>query len=183
MRICWLNTCHSARSFASARVSASRPNSPRVTLMQRHLHRHGALAPDLLLRIQAAVLLLCVAVGLRVLPLRTVQRALNWALPPSAPPTPPDSLLLHRVESAVVLPSRWVPGARCLPRAMTAQLLLARRGHYMRVCVSVRRDKGRLCAHAWLCPIGTSAAREASAATLVFTPRLEPIGSEWQLLS
>jgi hypothetical protein len=46
--------------------------------------------------------------------------------------------------------SRFIPGARCLARAMAAQLLLARAGHLADLRIGVRKDGNSLDAHAWL---------------------------------
>jgi Transglutaminase-like superfamily len=44
--------------------------------------------------------------------------------------------------------------ALCLPRALAAHAMLRRRGIVSRVCLGVARERGTLCAHAWV-EIGT----------------------------
>ena len=52
---------------------------------------------------------------------------------------------------AVRTASRCVPAATCLAQALAAFVLMARRGHPVRVCIGVARgDGGRLEAHAWV---------------------------------
>jgi hypothetical protein len=56
----------------------------------------------------------------------------------------------QRLVRLVHLVARLVPGAHCLPRALVAQLLLRRRGLDPVLRFGVRKDAGRLDAHAWL---------------------------------
>ena len=43
----------------------------------------------------------------------------------------------------------WM-NAPCLPRALAAHAMLRRRGIASRLCLGVTRDRGALCAHAWV---------------------------------
>ncbi len=43
----------------------------------------------------------------------------------------------------------WM-NALCLPRALAAHAMLRRRGIVSRVCLGVARERGALCAHAWV---------------------------------
>jgi hypothetical protein len=43
----------------------------------------------------------------------------------------------------------WM-NALCLPRALSAQAMLRRRGIASRLCLGVARDRVALCAHAWV---------------------------------
>jgi hypothetical protein len=66
--------------------------------------------------------------------------------------TAPDAAdLCVRVEHAIRRAARFVPGARCLARALAGQALLSRRGVAtdLRIGVTRREEKG-LVAHAWL---------------------------------
>ncbi len=60
-------------------------------------------------------------------------------------PEPPPSTVAR-----VSRVARWVPGASCLTRALSARLLLAWSGTEAVVCFGARRDRGRLVAHAWV---------------------------------
>jgi hypothetical protein len=46
--------------------------------------------------------------------------------------------------------ARRLLGARCLPRALAAHLMLRRRGIVSRLCLGVAREDGALAAHAWV---------------------------------
>jgi hypothetical protein len=57
----------------------------------------------------------------------------------------------RRVAWAVRNASRLVPGAACLPQALSAQYLLARKGFASRVRIGVRKGASEgFAAHAWL---------------------------------
>ena len=43
----------------------------------------------------------------------------------------------------------WM-NALCLPRALAAHAMLRRRGIASRLCLGVARERGALCAHAWV---------------------------------
>jgi hypothetical protein len=60
------------------------------------------------------------------------------------------SLPPARIVWLVEVASRFIPGARCLPRAMAGQLLLARAGYLTDMRIGVRKDGNTLDAHAWL---------------------------------
>ena len=56
-----------------------------------------------------------------------------------------------RVAWAVRAVSRHVPGARCLPQALTCQVLLARFGYPSRLEIGVAKDEqDKFGAHAWV---------------------------------
>jgi hypothetical protein len=55
----------------------------------------------------------------------------------------------QQVAWAVRLASRYLPGATCLPRALTTQFLLNRHGHPSRLCVGVSSAQ-KFEAHAWV---------------------------------
>lgn len=96
----------------------------------------------------AAVIL--VRLCLYLLPWKVWQRVAGSlprprALAISAQPTAED------ITWAVRRVSRAVPGATCLTQALSAQLLLSRRGYASQLRIGVTRGPGpRLRAHAWL---------------------------------
>lgn len=61
-----------------------------------------------------------------------------------------DALPPERIVWLVAVASRLIPGAHCLPRAIAAQLLLARAGHLTELHIGVRKNGKLLDAHAWL---------------------------------
>jgi len=108
---------------------------------------------DPLFLLEAAVILVSVHVGLRFLPFQTVRSLLSRfeagiRLPKATGEA--DSVLTQRVVGAVERASRRL-GLTCLPRALTAHALLARRGIQTNIRIGVTRTPGSpLEAHAWV---------------------------------
>ena len=62
-----------------------------------------------------------------------------------------DSAEPKRIARAVERAARFVPGSRCLAKALAARVLLRRRGLDPELCLGAGRDGDRrLVAHAWL---------------------------------
>lgn len=102
---------------------------------------------DRWLLIEAVAALAVARLALVLLPFRTVA---TWLDHQPAPRLYPDDLPA-RVGRATVTAARHVPWkAVCLPQALAARALLARRGVVSRVYFGVARDGGVLSAHAWL---------------------------------
>lgn len=106
---------------------------------------------DRALLVRAAMMLVAVRLGLRLLPyvfLRRVVRAMTQR-------TPKKRSVQHRPDSiawSVMTASQYVPGAAtCLPRALAAHLLLAQSGHVAQFRIGVARcADGAIEAHAWV---------------------------------
>lgn len=93
---------------------------------------------------EAVALLACVRVGLRVLPFRTLRRALE--LSPTA-----DAASIERVTWAVTAAVRRVRGTTCLATALIVCTMLRRHGHESVLRIGVRQtDRSQLEAHAWV---------------------------------
>jgi hypothetical protein len=109
-------------------------------------------AADWYLSLSAALLLGTIALGLHLLPFRTVRRLLvrQSRRVPALPEADPTSLA--RVVRATTVASRYLLGAgSCLPQALAAQILLVRRGHPACLRIGIAKDlNGRLQAHAWV---------------------------------
>jgi hypothetical protein len=108
----------------------------------------GLSQEELALLVHAWLTLLGVGIALRFLPLPQVQKLLNnpRRLRPSGGSLP-FSRLAHLVGVAArhhVLP------AHCLQKALILQSLLTRRGVKADLRIGVRREDGRLRAHAWV---------------------------------
>lgn len=105
------------------------------------------------LMLRAFPLVALVRLGLSVLPYRVVRK---WAarLAPQAGNGRDDALtpreignLMQGIERA----SRLVPKASCLTQAITAQVMLARRGQAARLQIGVARgEEAKFEAHAWI---------------------------------
>jgi hypothetical protein len=105
------------------------------------------LAPDDRGRLlQAALLVLAVRLGLRLLPLGALRRALDW----SADRLPARAGDLGRCLWAVTAASGRT-SRPCLAQALAAGWHCRRRGLPAELCIGVRREPGGgLIAHAWL---------------------------------
>lgn len=139
-----------------------RADGPRTRPDRGRPSRLGGLArrsPLEQLRIAEAVLLAEAAVlAVKVVPFRAIVRALDLA-PGSAPAAGPGDLETARaVAAAVSTAARHAPiPAVCLPQALAARVMLARRGIPSTLCLGVRRDdRGALLAHAWVEVGGTT---------------------------
>ena len=101
-----------------------------------------------------AILLLCaVKVGLGLLPFQTLRRLLaNLAVLPVGLRDVEDPRSIERIVWAVELAGRLAPRAStCLTQALTAQVLLLRRGHPALVHIgTVKGESGEFQAHAWV---------------------------------
>jgi hypothetical protein len=106
---------------------------------------------DQLLLIHATFVLAVVVLGLRVFPWITLQRQLlqlvkgcsRFALKPR-PST-------QQIGWSVKIASLYVPKATCLPKALTAQLLLIQHTYPANLQIGIAKNKeGILQAHAWV---------------------------------
>ena len=106
---------------------------------------HLPLAQKRLL-IRALFLVWMIRLGLLVLRFNRLRR-----LATSLPAAEIDpSFSLERLIWAVEIASQFVPGAKCLARAMAAQLLLSEHGHRAELRIGVAKSDNKFQAHAWL---------------------------------
>ena len=100
--------------------------------------------------IRAVPLVAAVQLCLWVIPFRTLHKRWPALLPRLVRPVEQATLPLERIVWLVRVASRFIPGAHCLARAITAQLLLAREGYLVQMRIGVRKRGNSLDAHAWL---------------------------------
>jgi len=119
--------------------------------MRRLLKLAALPAADRRLLLAAGLLVGGIRVSLLLFPYPTVQRLLARASAPKHPADPAPEVV-DRVAWAATTASRHLAGKRpCLPQALAAQLMLARRGHASEVKIGVaRKTEGGIQAHAWL---------------------------------
>jgi len=116
---------------------------------------------------QAWISLLFVDVALRFLSLPRVQRLLSGLL--HVMPSPSESGQSGEIELArlVDIASRHhLRPMRCLQRAVVLQGFLVRRGRETELRIGVRKQQGRMHAHAWLETAGTPLAESPEIAAL-----------------
>jgi hypothetical protein len=107
--------------------------------------------PDRLLVIQAMFLLGGITLGLRILPLFSLQHLLlklanrRWGVRPAHRPSAP------RIAWAIRVAGRYVPKATCLPQAFAAQFLFIQNGYPADLQIgAARSEDGKFEAHAWV---------------------------------
>ena len=107
-------------------------------------------APERTILIIAVPLVAAVRLCLLIVPFPTLYKAWLATLPRLARTPSAESPSPERVVWLVAVASRSIPGARCLPQSVAAQLLLARQGHLVELRIGVRKQDDELEAHAWL---------------------------------
>ena len=109
-------------------------------------------ARDRGLLLRAALLLGGIRVGLWLLSFATLRRLLARLGQPAGRGVDREQVFVERVAWAVGVAGRHVPwDCTCLPRALAAQVLLARGGCPARLRIGVARNAARqLQAHAWV---------------------------------
>lgn len=109
-------------------------------------------AADRRLLVKAVLLLCAVKLGLLSLPFQTLRRFVDGLSRMTLESRKAEQNSIGDVVWAVETAGRLVPRARtCLTQALTAQVLLLRRGHPARVHIGVVKGDGeQFLAHAWV---------------------------------
>jgi len=109
-------------------------------------------AQQRLLFLEALLSVSVVRVGLLVLPVRAVRRALGWVFPPPAPMVERSRSSAEEIAHCVTAAARNSPvGYTCLGSALVGKALLSRHGLECHLRIGVRREGNRaFAAHAWL---------------------------------
>lgn len=102
-------------------------------------------AADWLLFLRACALLTFFVLRIRLAPARSLLRS---PLPASLPTQSSDPV--PRIVRAVATAARFIPGATCLPQAVTARSLLSAHGIASDLKIGVDRTPAGILAHAWL---------------------------------
>ena len=101
------------------------------------------------LLIDAAFLLLAIRLGLWLLPFQTLRRLLARIY--ATRTAKRTRVPVGRVVWAVDVVSWYMPGVKCLARALAAQMLLNQHAHPAHLRIGVARsESGQLQAHAWV---------------------------------
>jgi hypothetical protein len=88
--------------------------------------------------------------GLWVVPLTTLRRAVAKLTPPE-PISLESSAKIEKIVWAVTVASHYVPAATCLTQALAGQILLAQHGEPAVLQIGVAKNEmGKLVAHAWV---------------------------------
>jgi len=106
---------------------------------------------DQLLLLQTILVLGIVTLGLRILPLLTLQSRLLKLANRHTRFVPAQRSSAHRIAWAIRVASRYIPKSTCLPRALAAQFLLIQRMYPADLQIGITRNEdGRFEAHAWV---------------------------------
>jgi hypothetical protein len=111
-----------------------------------------------------------VALRLRISPRRAIASALTEGAASRLRATDGETISASTRAVARAAAHHLVP-MTCLPRALALQRMLARRGIASRVAIGVRKESGRIAAHAWV-EIGGQPVGEPEAIAQRFLPFL-----------
>ena len=101
---------------------------------------------------KAAVWLCAMRISVCLLPFRTLKNIVSRVKHSSIPKDKPYPLSPEQIAWAISVASRYLPGkTTCLPKALAAQILLARTGYLTQMRIGIARgDEGKLKGHAWV---------------------------------
>jgi hypothetical protein len=105
---------------------------------------------DRQLLIMTLVILATMRLGLWLMPFRTLLKVLAKISQQSEQQTT-NQVSVGKIAWAVNAVSRYMPGVKCLARALTTQVLMSRYGHSCELRLGVAKgEKGTIKAHAWI---------------------------------
>jgi len=118
----------------------------------KRLRKFLSLTPsDRRLLVSAALLLGAIRLGLWLLPFQTLRRLLAKMTQVTTQLQNADLTSMDRVVWAVAVASRYIPGVKCLARALATQVLLSQRSYPTCLRIGVAKSEGgKLEAHAWV---------------------------------
>jgi Transglutaminase-like superfamily len=108
-------------------------------------------AGDRQLLVMSLILLAAMRLGLWLMPFRTLLKLLAKISQPSDRLQVTNPVSVRKIAWAVNAVSRYMPGVKCLARALTTQVLMNRYGHSSELRIGVAKgETGILEAHAWI---------------------------------
>jgi hypothetical protein len=108
-------------------------------------------AADRQLLLEAALLLVAIRLGSKLLPFQTLRRLLAKVAKTLSGLGETDLSSTERIAGTVTVASRYIPGVSiCLIQALTTQTMLARHGYPALLRIGVKHEEGRFQAHAWV---------------------------------
>ncbi|MBD2605341.1 lasso peptide biosynthesis B2 protein [Scytonema hofmannii FACHB-248] len=106
---------------------------------------------DRQLLIMTLIILATIRLGLWIMPFRTLLKVLAKVSRQSDRLQVTNPVSVRKIAWAVNAVSRYMPGVKCLARALTTQVLMSRYGHSCELRIGVAKgEKGTLEAHAWI---------------------------------
>ena len=101
--------------------------------------------------VSTVFLLEAIRLGLWLLPFQTLRRFLASIVQQTAELHETTQVSINKVVWAVTVASRYIPGVKCLARALATQVLLTQRGYVSDLRIGVAKDgQGQVEAHAWV---------------------------------
>ncbi|MBE9052605.1 lasso peptide biosynthesis B2 protein [Nostocales cyanobacterium LEGE 11386] len=101
--------------------------------------------------IKTLFLLGAIRLGLGILPFNKLLKLLTKISQPSQRVQSIHQVSVNKIVWAVNAATRYVPGAKCLARALTTQVLMSRYGYLPEFRIGVAKgETGKLEAHAWI---------------------------------
>ena len=118
----------------------------------KRLRKFLSLMPsDRRLLVSAALLLGAIRLGLWLLPFQTWRHLLVSRAKTTPELRAGEQASLNRVVWDVTVASRYMPGVKCLARALATKVLLAHQGYISELRLGVTKsEEGQLDAHAWV---------------------------------
>lgn len=105
---------------------------------------------DKRLLVRAVVALAAIRLGLSLLRFERLRRLIDRAARVESAP-PPQRRVARKILWSINMVSNYLPFRNCLNRALATQLLMARSGHPVDLCIGVRHNpEGEFAAHAWV---------------------------------
>lgn len=106
---------------------------------------------DRRLLVSATLLLGAIRLGLWLLPFQTWRHLLLSRAETAPELKAADRTSFNRVVWAVTVASRYIPGVKCLARALATKVLLTHQGYISELRIGIAKsEQGQLEAHAWV---------------------------------
>lgn len=120
-----------------------------MKLLRKFLSLHNS---DRILLIISWITITVVRLGLWLLPWKILYEVVGKIAPTASNIPQPDENVSSKVAWAVETVSRYtITTPKCLARALTTYILLARQGYRTELCLGVAKDfQGNFTAHAWV---------------------------------
>lgn len=102
---------------------------------------------DRFLLIEAAILLILIRLGLQLLQFQNLRYILAKVIRPKQN----KQASIYKIIWAITMVSPYIPGVKCLARAIVAQVMLSKHGYPNQLRIGVGKDQqGQFIAHAWV---------------------------------
>ncbi|WP_019503647.1 lasso peptide biosynthesis B2 protein [Pleurocapsa sp. PCC 7319] len=102
---------------------------------------------DRFLLLKVAILLILIRVGLQFIQFQTLRNLLAKI----AQPKQNKQVSIYKIIWAITIVSPYIPGVKCLARAIAAQVILSKQNYPNQLRIGISKDnQGQFIAHAWV---------------------------------